>query len=439
MAFRDVLKRAARLGRRPNAPPRETAIYAKLVGLNRKDKKPLPKPTPRNLRAFANTVYARTAINAIKNPIAMLNWEITPVHGIDVNSELQRQIDAATASFTSPNNDDSFRSFVEQVLEDMLVLGAGATEQQIGGDATRPLWLFPVDGASIQIYPAWSGKPDEPRYAQTFGANAWGGGGTTIPLRNDELIYIRPNPTTHSPFGLGPLETAFTTISRILGVGEHAGNVSTNARPSILLTLGEDATSDDIQKFRAYWRTEVEGQGTTPIVHGKGVDTVQLHPEGDNALYLKYQEFLKREVAVAFGLAPMNLGVEKDVNRNTAEVGEDRDWVTAIRPMADLLQSYFTREALQGKLGFSQLEFKFIGLDREDEDLNSQIHARYYEINVMTPNDIRARMGLEPSDNPICDKYAAEVEQDAAEAMSKLKDNAGVLPRNKPVPSKHPR
>jgi hypothetical protein len=45
----------------------------------------LYKPTPRNLRYFSHAPFARRAINAIKNPIKMLDWEITPLDGIDLN------------------------------------------------------------------------------------------------------------------------------------------------------------------------------------------------------------------------------------------------------------------------------------------------------------------------------------------------------------------
>jgi hypothetical protein len=65
------------------------------------------KPTPRNLRYFSLNPYARRAINAIKNPIAMLEWEIAPKAGIEMNKELERQIEIATFCIEHPNNDDT--------------------------------------------------------------------------------------------------------------------------------------------------------------------------------------------------------------------------------------------------------------------------------------------------------------------------------------------
>ena len=424
MALMDLFKRRS-AGRKPNAPPRDTQTFPLFtpIGQGGMRGRIAYKPIPRNLRYFSRTPYARRAINAIKNPIKLLEWEIKPINGIELNSELQRQIDIVTGALTNPNDDDSFHTFVEQIIEDVCC-GAGAYEQRLGGDPLRPLWLWPVDGLSIQMYPGWSGKRNEARYVQQIGTGLTSNAGVQIPLRNDELVYIRPNPATSGPFGLGPLEVAFTSISRALGVGEFAGNVASNARPGIGIDLGEGVSADHLQAFRRYWRDEVEGQGQVPIFGmqtqagdkgGRGPSVLRFYPDGDAALFLQYQEFLKSEIAIAFDLSPQNLGVERDVNRNTAEVGEDRDWVSAIKPMAHLITSHITRETIQALLGFSQLEFAFKGLDREDEQAEATVYSTYYASNVLTPNEQRAYMGLPPSESPFADMLFVEANQAMAQ------------------------
>lgn len=436
MALRDLLKRG-RLGRRRAEPARDTIPFPTLLrqGEQGAARRFAIKPTPRNLRHFSRTPYARRAINAIKNPIAMLEWEIVPVPGVTKNREHDRQIELATTCFEHPNNDDSFRTLAEQVIEDVM-LGAGAIETRAGGDPLRPLWLYPVDGLTIQINPGWDGSPDLPRYAQIPGyGTLLGGSGSEIWLRNDELIYIRPNPSTATPFGLGPLEVAFNSISRIIGVGEFAGNVASNARPSIGLDLGDGADGNTVAAFRAFWRDEVEGQGTMPIFglgsgsgtgvdKGRGPSVMRLFPEGDGGLYLKWQEFLKSEIATAFDLSPQNLGVERDVNRNTAEVGQDRDRNNAIKPHAQLLAAHLTREALHGVLGFSQLMFRFKGLDPEDELVQSEIYEREYKNNSTTPNEYRTRRGRPPSEGPWGDLTYADVQiaMEAARGAAQVDD-----------------
>jgi hypothetical protein len=43
-----------------------------------------------------------------------------------------------------------------------------------------------------------------------------------------------------------------------------------------------------------------------------GLNVLRFYPEGDKALYLEYQTFLQRELAVAFDLSPQVLGIERD-------------------------------------------------------------------------------------------------------------------------------
>ena len=424
MPLRDYFK-GFRRGRPPAEPKRDTIVYPNLMQQNmgmQTRKRVAYKSTPRNLRWFSQNPYARRAINSIKGPIAMLDWEVVPKKKIELNKELERQIEVATYCLEHPNHDDSFRTLMEQLVEDIL-LGAGALEQQIGGDEERPLWLWPVDGLTIQIYPHWSpNNPDAPRYQQIVGYGNYVGsptGGKVIELRNDELIYIRPNPSSATPFGIGPLEIAFNTVSRILGTAEFAGNVATNARPSIGLDLGDGATTETMNAFRAYWRNEVEGLGNMPIMamtrtdsSGKtrGPEVLRFYPEGDDGLYLKYQEFLQRELAAAFDLSPQNLGIERDVNRSTSEVGVDRDRKQAITPHAHAIAQHLTREAIHAKLGFSQLMFKFKGIEADDELNLAKVFEVEYKNNAITPNEYREQRGKKPLDLQFANLTRADVE-----------------------------
>lgn len=401
-------------GRLRKAPERDTQIYSRLMNLGSggfQRNQPLIKPTPSNLRKFAKTPYARRAINRIKNPIAMLDWEVAPKQGIKLNSVLQKQIDVAVACLESPNYDDSFRTLSEQIIEDILTCGAGCYEHQIGSDPARPLWMWPVDAMSIQIYPGWSGGLNEARYFQSLGyGNVGGMQGKQ--LRNDELVYIRKDPTTESPFSVGPLEIAFNTINRQLGVANYAGNMASNAQPENLLFFeGMDAPT--LQSFRNYWRNDIEGQGQTPIQGGpkdSKATVLKLRGTDDSALFLKYQEFIIREIAVAFEIFALSLGLQQDVNRNTAEVAEDMDWDNTIKPLARSIQAYINRESIAGRLGFSQIEFRYVGLDREDEEATAKIYETYYKNNLTTPNEHREDLGKPPLKSAWADLVSADVE-----------------------------
>ena len=142
----------------------------------------MPKPTPANLRRFAETPIARKAINTIKDRIAGMAWRIQPRRGrspqetpasgdyardgFTMLPSAAERIAALTLNFEQPNPEDSFRSFIEQVLEDVLVGGFGAIELDLSGDPEQPLLMWPVDGASIRIRTDWDGSPTSPHYVQ---------------------------------------------------------------------------------------------------------------------------------------------------------------------------------------------------------------------------------------------------------------------------------
>ena len=383
--------------RRRHEPQRKTGAYARwrqIGSWNQGNSKPVIKPVPANLRYFSRTPYASRAIAQYTATIANLDWKFVPRPGVKENAEIKRQIALASACLEAPNNDDSLTSLIQQIVEDILVAGAGAYEQQLGGDAARPLWLWPVDALSIQIYPGGDGEAGDPRYCQTFGyGNVGGVQGRN--LLNRELVYIRERPTTDSPFSFGALEVAFESINRLLGVADYAGNIAANAHPLNLVFI-EGASQEELETFRAYWRNDIEGQGQTPIIGGADAKTVALRGNDDNSLFLKYQSFVIREIATAFKMSPQNLGVEGDVNRNVAEVAEDRDRDIAIKPLAKTIARYINRETIWGLLGFSQIELIPGGLDREDEKATADIFKIYYDCNAATPNEGRARLDLPP-------------------------------------------
>lgn len=397
-------------GRKRHEPQRETEAYARMKAIGSwglHDSRPMVKPVPANLRYFSRTVYASRAIAHFTKPISGLDWQVVPKPDVKENAEIKRQIEVTTNCLQNPNHDDSLQSLMQQIVEDICVCGAGAIEQQLGGDPMRPLWLWPVDALSIQIYANWKGEETQPRYCQSLG---YGNVGVAKgnDLLNRELIYMRDRPSTDSPFSFGFIEIAFQSINRLLGVQEFAGNVASNATPHNIIGL-VGATQSEIEAFRAYWRNDIEGQGMTPIV-GNEPKISALRGDKDESIFLKYQQFLIREIATAAGCSPQNMGLEADVNRNTSEVAEDRDWDLGIAPMARMVARYLNRETIWGRLGFSQIELSPGGLDREDEKASADIFKIEYENNACLPNEYRARRNWPPLKSAWADMTYADAQ-----------------------------
>jgi phage portal protein BeeE len=256
-------------------------------------------------------------------------------------------------------------------------------------DPQQPLQLWPVDGTTIRIYAGWTGNPEEPRYAQV---TPWG---QRVDLRNDELVYLRLNPRTHTPFGLGRLEVAFETISWLLGAQEHAARLASNTVVQFALWLAEmPPTSYD--KVISWWQNEIEGTGRVPIIANLPAkpEVLRFSEGSDRDLRLEWQRFLIRIIADAFDLPPLLLGLEQDVNRATAEALVDEAFRTAVVPTARLYAEHLTREVIGRKLGWNDLEFVFEDLEVFDERAQAEVEEILLRSDVLVPDEVRVRRAL---------------------------------------------
>ena len=355
----------------------------------------MPKPSPANLRRFAETPIARKAINTIKDRIVGMHWRIQPRHGRSVEDlpGAAGRVTVLVKNFEQPNPEDSFRSLIEQVLEDVLVGGFGAIELDLTGDAQRPLTLWPVDGASIRIRTDWDGNPASPRYVQSTGKFL---AGSEIELADEELSYIRLNPRTHTPFGLGKLEVAFETIHEFLSAHRYAARMASNTVVQYALWV-QNLSPQHHERLIRWWQDEIEGTGKVPILSVDSKPEVLRFGAGTDAdLRLQWQEFLIRIIADAFDLPPMLLGLERDVNRNTATTQYDDAFRTAVVPVARLLAEHLTRDVIAKRLGWSDLEFVFTDVDAPNELEQAQIQQTLIGCGVLTVNEVRRMRGLAP-------------------------------------------
>jgi phage portal protein BeeE len=356
----------------------------------------LPKVTPANLRRFAETPVARRAINVIKDRVASLDWQVRLKRDVPTGSvaDADAKLRALRLALEQPNGSDSFRTLLEQVLEDALVGGFGAIEMELTGDAGRPFQLWAVDGATIQINTQWDGSPGGDRYAQVTGLTGAGG---KILLADDELMYLRMNPRTHTPFGLGPLEVAFETVNSFLGAHRFAGKLASNAVMQYALWMNQ-ATPAEHDRLLRWWQDEIEGTGRVPILSTEQQPQVLRFAQGTDAdLRLSWQEFLIRMVANAFGLPPMVLGLEQDVNQSTANAQSDEMFRSAVVPLARLVTEHLTRDLLGKRLGWGEFEFVFNELEAPDELALVQIQIQLLGAGVLTVEEVRAMRGLGPS------------------------------------------
>jgi HK97 family phage portal protein len=358
----------------------------------------LPKPTAANLRRFAETPVARRAINCIKDKIACMDWRIETKPGVEASGEQAERAAALTRAFDQPNATDSFRTLIEQVIEDVLVGGFGAVEMEVPASASEavklPVRLYPVDGASVQVNAEWDGEASSPRYAQVTGKL---GAKSLVPLLDDELMYVRLNPRTHTVFGLGKVEVAFEAISIFLQAHRYAGRLASNTVVQYALWLNE-RTPEQHERLIRWWQDEVEGTGRVPILSSEAKPEVLRFAGGTDAdLRLEWQQFLVTMIANAFDLPAMMLGVAQDVNRATASEFADEAFQSAIVPLAKLIAEHLTRDVIAKKLGWDDLRFVWSELESRDEAVELNMQLQLLSAGVVSVAEVRAMRGMSVS------------------------------------------
>ena len=400
--LREILRRAAGwpAGRSADVnaaaePERKTLALPAVLSPVQFGGRPMPKPTPMHLRRFAETPVVRRAINVIKDRIAAMDWQVRVRRGVQAGeiSDVHNKLHALRRMLEEPNAVDSFRTLIEQVIEDALTGGYGAVEMEATGDADRPAMLWPVDGASIRINPRWDGQSDSPRYAQAMAGQMES---SAVDLCDNQLIYVRMNPRSFTPFGLGPLEVAFETVNQFLSAHRFAGKLAANSVAQYALWINE-ATPTQHDRLIRWWQDEIEGTGRVPLLSTEQKPEVLRFAQGTDAdLRLAWQEFLIRMVANAFGLPPMLLGLEGDVNRSTASELADEAFRGAILPLAQLLAGHLTRDLFAKCIGWREFEFVFNDLNARDEETELAVQVQLLQAGVLTVDEVRAMRGLAP-------------------------------------------
>jgi HK97 family phage portal protein len=376
------------------------SILSPYIPAGRPGQHTLPKPTAANLRKFAETPVVRRALNVVKDKIASMDWQVRVRRGYSdgMVEDAETRLKVLRHCLEEPNTSDSFRVLWEQVLEDLLVGGFGAVEMEATGDPERPFHLWAVDGATIRIDAKWNGDPEKPRYAQATGMI---GEESMVPLLDDELMYLRLNPRTYTPFGLGRLEVAFETVNQFLSASRYAGKLASNSVAQYALWLNE-ATPEQHDRLIRWWQDEIEGTGRVPLLSCEQKPEVLRFAGGTDAdLRLQWQEMLIRMIANAFDLPPMLLGVEGDVNKSTAGEFADEAFLTAVVPVAKLLAEHITRDLFAKKLGWREFEFCFNDLESRDEMEELQIQTSLLQAGVLTVNEVRAMRGLGPLEQAV--------------------------------------
>jgi len=352
-----------------------------------------------NVRLFRHwaehSELVRGAIDIRRGQVAVAEWDILPVDPDKPTSHTLR--DQIKRLFDTPNPKlNSFRSFAEPVIEDVLVLDAGSIEKvrNLRGQVAQ-LWY--VDGGEVKVAKYWDGEPDEFRYF-------WypeGAGRLVTKWLNEDFVYIMSRPGTYREVGLSSMEILKLTIDAELSGSAYNARQVTTAAPDGMLDLGEGVRPDQVEKFKAYWLAEIAGKGAMAILGGsRGAKFLPFRQSNKDMQFVEWQGYLLRKVALVFQMSAMDLNAVADINRATATVTQENTEDRGLRPLLGLAADYFTREIVWDE-GFggpeNNLKFAFTNLNLAESFDKSKIqNTQTGGMPTRTINELRKKDGLEP-------------------------------------------
>lgn len=338
--------------------------------------------------------WVRAAINIRKAQVSAAEWDIVPYDKSkpNVNEPLRLKVKAL---FDTPNPArDSFRSFLEPIVEDILVLDAGVVEKvRTLGGMVGQLWY--VDGGQIKVNSLWDGEPNEPRYYW------YPDGFARAAFLNEDMVYMMANGSTYRVVGLAPLETLRSVVDAEMSGSLYNHRQVINAAPDGMLDLGEGARPEQVEKFKSYWESEVAGKGAMAFIGGsKNPKFLPFRASNRDMQFLEWQTFLVRKIAAVFGISPQDLGLTADVNRATSEVQQENTEDRGLRPLMALIQEYLTREIVwDERFGGrdNNLSFRFTRLNIKESLSRAQMSKLSLAgVAWQTANEARISMGLPP-------------------------------------------
>lgn len=372
----------------PNTKSVPTDRYGSNLFYN-KTKSTLPKnPSYKQLREFAKNPIVSQPIEAVKDRIAKMKYEIKPKIA---GRKYTKQIRIIKNIIDFPNVDQTRRSFEAMLLNDVLTLDAGCFEVCKSKNPNHPLYLYPIDGATIQhVIPIDYVNPNAYKYMQ---CNDKG----NVFFTRQELCFISKNKFTYKPFGLSPVLKAYDDIRNFLEVKDNANENVRIRTADMIIDLGENATPEMIDSFREYFSNEIEGTGKIPIVGGsKGVKTCQTRSFTQDNLYINWSNFLITMVSNSFPY-PVEKMINVSADRSTNDDLEERIIEELVKPYASLLEDAYNTHVINA-LGFGDiLEFKYVYEDSENlktkkwDRLNNAFIA-----GTITQNEWRKEIGFDP-------------------------------------------
>lgn len=360
-----------------------------------------------DLRAYSCYPLARILIEAHKDMAAAKKWKVR-LRQVPGQREADRsqaelkdnRLRKLTDFFMNPSPDTTWREFVSQWIEEVLVTDAPALylRRNTRRDVAE---IRIIDGAMIARYVddnGWTPTNESPAYAQLWwGTPAWD-------LRRDQLLYRPRWPRVYKLYGFSATEK----IARLIELGmarlelrlQWAEN---GTIPDGLMVVPRDAPVQLIERQQG-WMNSVMGGNLQKrvqlrLIQGFTQDGKdQLIFPKEKILTDEYDDFEIREFCFNYGVPKQRL--LQEMNRSTAEQAQEAAEEEGIGPTLQYIMDSMNL-LIQSPLYFGLPMYEFVYEEDREHDIvaQSQADVNYLKVGAKTLDEVRDGLGLDAYGN----------------------------------------
>jgi len=268
--------------------------------------------SPRDLASLAREGFMKNAV--VYRAVTMIAEAAASVPLLAYAGDAEVPAHPLLALLARPNRRQSGAAFLEALYGDLLVCGNAYAELVRLGE--RPAELHPLRPDRMRIVPGPDGWPEAYEYAV---------GGRKLRFEDpgaDEIapiLHLRLHHPLDDHYGFAPLEAAAVALDIHNAAGAwNKALLDNSARPSgALVYRGEGGTNLSQDQFERL-KKELEANYTGALAAGRplllegGLDWTSMALSPRDMDFMEAKNGAAREIAFAFGVPPMLIGIPGD-------------------------------------------------------------------------------------------------------------------------------
>ncbi|AHB49047.1 portal protein [Hyphomicrobium nitrativorans NL23] len=365
-----------------------------------------PVWTPRDYEAFAREGFMQNAI--VYRAVRMISEAAASVPLLLYEGDAEIEQHPLLDLLARPSVDHTSADFLESWYGYLLVSGNGYVEAVAVDGKLRELYALRPD--RMKVVPGGEGWPEAYEYTCA---------GRTVRFDEEPIEGVRPilhvrlfHPA-NDHYGMSPVEAAAQAIDIHNTAGRwNKALLDNSARPSGALVYGGAdgrMTPEQFERLKAELDDGFQGpqRAGRPLLLEGGLDWKPLSLSPKDMDFVEARNGAAREIALAFGVPPMLLGIPGDNTYSNYQEAQRAFWRGTVLPLvvrtAKAMSSWLApawetaRPSVPSMHGERRLELR-PDLD-QIEALTSEreaLWARIERVSFLTQNEKRAAVGYAP-------------------------------------------